>query len=714
MPPTRSLFSLIASVLLTSSCFSQGVSSWQGARLDVAPSIDGLLDDAAWEGVEPITEFRQVEPKTGAEPSVDTKIYLAFDDERIYFALVATDQDASSIVATQLKRDSDLSGDDFFALVLDPFLDQRNGYYFAFNALGARRDALIRGGTILNADWDGIWDVVAKQNEDGWVAEGFIPISTLSFKSDIAAWGLNMERVIARSGERVRWNGTQRQFEVNNLANAGRLRGLKDLRRAAGFELRPSVSMTYSEDSRTGIEGSTFKPSFDLFYKLTESTTAVVTVNTDFADAEVDDRVVNLTRFPVKFPEKRAFFLQDAGVFSYSLINNNPLPYYSRRMGLGLGGKVVDIVAGARISGREGPVNFGVLGVQTEASGGIEAKELAVTRVLLNLSDEAGLGMIATSGDPLTNGDATLFGVDLNYTTGDLFGRPANLFDGSLYFQTTNATGRDQDSDAYGWGLKYDTPTWGFVSYMDRVGIDYYPALGSVRQTGVTTLTGKLDYEFNPDSLKSVVPAITYVQRYNLLDHDLEYETYGTEMTAETRRGETLLLRARNEWERLPQSFKIGNGVSVQPGTFSGQRIEALVTLSKSRPLSGSLGFTRIPYYGGTQTEYSSTVTWRPNPLFNFDSTFEYTDVQLPYAHFPVRLIKAGATVQFSKELIWSALGQYDNISESIGFNTRLRWTYAPGSDMYLVFNQGVDTSMDRWDYFRSELSAKVGATYRF
>ncbi|MBD5779909.1 carbohydrate binding family 9 domain-containing protein [Pelagicoccus sp. NFK12] len=645
---------------------------------------------------------------------MQTEVYMAFDDDKIYFGLVASDPEAESIVATQLKRDSDLNGDDFFALVLDPFLDLRNGYYFAFNALGARRDALIRGGATLNADWDGIWDVVTNRTAGGWVAEGFIPFSTLSFKSDVEAWGLNMERVIARSGERLRWNGTQRQFEVNNLANAGRLRGLAGLQRAAGFELRPSLSITYSEDSRSDTDFSNFKPSFDLFYKLTESTTAVVTVNTDFADAEVDDRVVNLTRFPVKFPEKRAFFLQDAGVFSYSLINNNPLPYYSRRMGLGRRGEIVDIVAGARISGREGPVNFGVLGVRTEAAGEIEAKDLAVARVLLNLSDEAGVGVIATSGDPLSNGNATLFGLDLNYTTGDLFGRPANLLDSSLYYQTTSSTGRDQDSEAYGWGFKFDSPTWGFVSYLDRVGIDYFPALGSVRQTGVSTLTGRLDYEFNPESLKSVVPTVTYVQRDNLVDHELELETYGFEVTAETQRGETLLLRVREEWERLPSAFSVGPGVKVLPGAFSGQRIESLVTTSKSRPFSGTLGFARIPYYGGYQTEYSSSFTWRPNPLFNVDSTFEYTDVALPYAQFPVRLVKAGATLQFSKELIWSALGQFDNISESIGFNTRLRWTYAPGSDVYLVFNQGIDASGDRWDYFRFDLSAKVGATYRF
>lgn len=688
--------------------------TWQISRVVSAPEIDGLLDDAVWTSGNALTAFRQVEPVAGGPPSEQTKVYLAYDDDRIYFAVVAYDQNPSRIVATQLRRDAPLSGDDNIVIALDPFLDQRNGYYFAFNALGARQDALIRGGVTLNTDWDGIWDVVARRTEDGWVAEGYIPVSTISFKTNVPAWGLNIERVIARTGERIRWNGTQRQFEVNNLANAGRLIGLSDLSREAGFELRPFLSGSIVRDNGTDETSTSFKPGFDLFYQLTASTTAVLTINTDFADTEVDDRVVNLTRFPVRFPEKRAFFLQDAGVFSYSLINNNPLRYYSRRIGLGARGEVVDIIAGARISGREGPVNFGFLTVATEDSGGIEAKQLSVGRVLFNLSDEASAGVIGTFGDPLSNGDAWLIGADLNYTTGSFLGRTANLVDASLYYQQTEATDRNGDSHAFGWGLKYDSPTWGFVSYLDRVGVDYAPKLGRVQQNGVYYVTGKLDYEFNPEPFKAVAPAVTFNRRQSMIYNQRELLTYGAEMTAETQRGDILFLRVRAEDERLFDPFTVGNGVVVLPGEFSSERLEADLTFSNSRPLFATLGIARIPYYGGEQIEYSSTFSWRPSPIFNFDTGYNYTSVRLPYARFVVRLMRASARIQFSKNLIWSALAQYDSISESIGFNTRLRWTYAPGSDVYIVFNQGIETDQDRWEYTRSELNTKVAATFRF
>ncbi|HEY0968693.1 MAG TPA: DUF5916 domain-containing protein [Opitutaceae bacterium] len=713
MSRLRSSF-LALSALVVSRGQAQSTESWTLPRLETPPQIDGNLEESSWKTVPGLHTFRQVEPVPDGEPTERTEVFLAYDAQHLYFAVVAHDAAPDGIVATQRKRDADLSGDDHLVLVLDPFLDQRNGYYFAFNSLGARQDALIRGGITLNTDWDGLWNVVAQRTETGWTAEGSIPLSTLSFNARAPAWGLNVERHIARTGERMRWHGRQRQYEVNSLAAAGRLTGLSGLRRASGLELRPFTTLTYVHDEPTGIETTRLKPGIDVFYKLTESTTAVLTLNTDFADAEVDERQVNLTRFPVFFPEKRAFFLQDAGVFSYSLINNNPLPYHSRRIGIGPRAEVVDLVGGARISGREGRVNFGLLGVRTESSGPIEAKELAVMRVLLRVTDEVGVGTIGTWGDPRTNGEAWLAGFDVNYNTGRLFNQAASPFEGSLYFQTSESTGRNSDSDAYGWAAKYDSPTWGFTSYLDRVGADYYPALGNVRQTGVWTVTGKLDYEFNPEGFKRIVPAFSFAQRHSMIYDNREQETFGPEVVAESKRGDTLTLRAKIERERLPESFRVANGVVVLPGDFDGEHLEIALTLSKSRPVSANLSAAKRLYYGGDQLIYKSTLTWRPSPIFNLDAAFDYTAVDLPYARFPVRLLKLGGAIQFSPELVWSALGQYDNLSHAFGFNTRLRWTYAPGSDVFFVINQGANLIDDRWDFTRTEVSSKIGATWRF
>lgn len=712
--PTSVFALLVASALAPLPLRAEEPPSWTPTRLTTPPVIDGDLDEDAWRGVPAITHFRQVEPTNGAAPSTPTAFYLGFDDTRLYFAVVATDPNPAGIVATQRKRDPDLLGEDHVVLVLDPFLDQRNGYYFAFNPLGARLDALVRGGITLNPDWDGIWEVVARLTPTGWAAEGSIPLSTISFNTRAPAWGFNVERQIARTGERMRWHGPRRQYEVNSLANAGRLTGLTELRRTGRFELRPFTTLSYLHDRPAGRETTRFKPGFDVFYKVTESTTAVLTFNTDFADAEVDERQVNLTRFPVFFPEKRAFFLQDAGVFAYSLINRNPLPYYSRRIGLGPRGEVVDLVGGARLSGREGPLNFGILGVRTKSSGPIEAKDLGVARLLYNLTDELGLGVIGTTGDPRTTGDAWLFGADLNYNTPRLFGRAASPLESSLFFQRTGATGRHLDSKAYGWGIKYSSPTWALTSYLDRVGADYYPALGNISQPGVWIGNARLSREFNPAGLKRLVPMVSYNQRYSFIYHNKEQQTYGPEILAETKRGDSLLLRYKPEQERLPVPFRVANGVVVRPGNFSGDHLEAALVLSKSRPFSATASIARRLYFGGDQMLYKSTLTWRPSPIFNLDAAFDYTAVTLPYATFAVRLMRLGGAVQFSPDLVWSALAQYDNLSRNVGLNTRLRWTFAPGSDFFLVVNQGANVIDARWDFTRTELSTKAGATWRF
>jgi hypothetical protein len=319
-----------------------------------------------------------------------------------------------------------------------------------------------------------------------------------------------------------------------------------------------------------------------------------------------------------------------------------------------------------------------------------------------------------TWGDPRTNGDAWLAGFDLNYNTGRFLDRPASPLEASLYFQRSDSTGRGDDRAAYGWALKYDSPTWGLTSYLDNVGADYYPALGNVRQTGVWTGSVKLDREFNPRPLKRIVPAFSVSMRYSDLYHDREQETFGPEIAAETKRGDSLLLRAKVERERLPESFRVANGVVVLPGDFEGEHLEAGLTFSKSRPLSGSLSVAKRLYYGGDQTLYRTTLSWRPSPMFNLDAALDYTEVTLPYARFPVRLVKLGGAVQFSPELVWSVLGQYDNLSRSVGLNTRLRWTYAPGGDLFFVVNQGANVIDDRWDFTRTEVSSKIGATWRY
>lgn len=687
---------------------------WTPVRVENAPRIDGDLEDEAWNAGPALEDFRQIEPVEGGVPGEVTEVRIVYDAKYLYFAVRAHDSRPGDIVATQRRRDADLADDDHVSLVLDPFLDQRNGYLFAFNPLGAQRDALIEQGRLLNANWDGVWEVVARRTSDGWQAEGFIPFATISFNPLTDEWGFNIERRIAGRAERVRWVGSSRQYEVNSLAEAGRLRGLTGMQRGLGLELRPYASVTRLRDQPHDMTSTRSKPGIDISWRITDSSTAVLTLNTDFADAEVDERRVNLTRFPISFPEKRAFFLQDAGIFSFSLINSSPIPFTSRRIGIGVAGEQVDLEAGLRVSGREGPVSFGLLGVRTEASGPIAARELGVARMRLNILEESDIGLIGTWGDPLSNGDAHLVGTDFTYRSARFLGRPSTTFEGSLWYQHTGATGRHRDSHAFGYEFTYDSPTWGMTSYVDRVGPDYYPGLGFVTQTGIWQNTTRIDREFRPAGLKRIVPGVWSNYRVTLADGKREFHTIGPEVSFETLRGDTLALRLREEREELRSAFSAGPGISVLPGSFEGRYYEATLTLTKSRPVAASLSYIHKPYYGGIQSSYKGTLTWRPSPMFNFDGAYEFTDVDLGYARFPVRLARFSSAVQFSPRLVWSSVAQYDNISQSVGINSRVRWTYMTGGDLFVVLNQGIDTSSERWEFTRTELSTKVGASFRF
>jgi hypothetical protein len=272
--------------------------------------IDGRLDESDWQRVEPIGPLHQREPVENSEPSEQTIVRVLYDDRALYIGVVCRDASAREIVSTQLTRDADLDVDDRITIVLDPFFDHRNGFFFQVNPAGARSDGQVSNNSeTLSRDWDGIWSAAARMSDEGWVAEIEIPFKTLRFKPGQSTWGLNVERQIKRRQETDRWAAPRQNVWIGNLAKAGRLEGLDGLRQGLGLDVRPYVS--------GGAENGDgdFTGGVDLFKNITPNMNAAVTVNTDFAETEADIRQVNLTRFPLFFPEKRTFFLEGAGVF---------------------------------------------------------------------------------------------------------------------------------------------------------------------------------------------------------------------------------------------------------------------------------------------------------------------------------------------------------------------------------------------------------------
>ncbi|HEV2983558.1 MAG TPA: DUF5916 domain-containing protein, partial [Vicinamibacterales bacterium] len=330
-------------------------------RTAAAIRVDGRLDEDAWQQAEPIGTLVQREPLEGGEPSEATDVRILYDDRALYLGIVCRDRSPHDIVSTQLARDADLDVDDRITIVLDTFFDHRNGFFFQVNPAGARADGQVSNNAeTLSRDWDGIWNAVARITDEGWTVEIEIPFKTLRFRPGQTVWGLNVERQIKRWQELDRWTAARQNIWISNLAEAGRLEGLDGLVQGQGLDVRPYVSGFAGSDSR-GMAGGG-----DLFKNITPNVNAAITVNTDFAETEVDLQQVNLTRFPLFFPEKRAFFLEGAGIFDVAGLAHTTdlVPFFSRRVGL-LESLAVPIRVGAKLTGHQSDYNVGVLDVET-------------------------------------------------------------------------------------------------------------------------------------------------------------------------------------------------------------------------------------------------------------------------------------------------------------------------------------------------------------
>src|SRR5262245_40427824 len=419
--------------------------------------IDGSLDEPAWASADRIDSFLQTDPVEGAPASARTVVRVLATASAIIIGIECDDPDPSKIVSYSVRRDAPLSSEDHVRIVLGPFRDGRSGYVFAVNPAGARYDGLINPGAESdNPDWDGIWDAATARTASGWSAEVWIPVHTLSFKPGLHEWDFNVQRRIQRRLEIDRWAFPARQYQITQTSRAGLLTELPDFSLGLGLTVRPAVTTGGGiPEPSASVEGE-FQPSLDVSQRLGPNVLASGTVNTDFAETEVDTRRTNLTRFPLFFPEKRTFFLEGDDIFSFGLgLGQDVLPYFSRRIGL-VGDQEVPIIAGGKINGRIGETNFGGLVAGTNEKPGVVDDEagMAVGRVKRNLWRESWVGAIATVGDPLNRPGSWLTGADFTYATSRFRGDKNFLV--GVWGLAMDRDGAGSDRTAY--GLKVDYP----------------------------------------------------------------------------------------------------------------------------------------------------------------------------------------------------------------------------------------------------------------
>lgn len=390
--------------------------------------LDGVLDEAAWATADSIPHLTEIEPEEGGDPAGQTVVKVLANEEAVIFGISVQYPDSVQIVSFTKARDAELRSEDHVKLVLDTFLDGRSGYVFAINPSGARYDALVADrGEGENEDWDAIWDAATARTSHGWSAEVWIPAKSLIFEEGLHTWGFNVQRRVQALQETDRWASPERDYEITQTNRAGILTGLPKFDLGLGLSVRPSVTAGTGVPAPGADRDDSVEPSLDVTQRIGANLLASLTVNTDFAETEVDARRTNLTRFPLFFPEKRTFFLEGADIFDFGLgLGRDIVPFFSRRIGL-FRGEEVPIRAGLKLNGRIGKASIGALAVRTgevptllpDSTPGLLVPDatMGVVRLKQNVLRESSVGFIGTFGDPQGLGGSWLAGADFTYQT---------------------------------------------------------------------------------------------------------------------------------------------------------------------------------------------------------------------------------------------------------------------------------------------------------
>jgi hypothetical protein len=693
-------------------------------RTELAPEIDGVLDDEIWKNATVISDMHQFQPVDQGPPSERSEFYLAYSERYFYVAARLYDSDPSGISARQLVQGAGMPFDDAFEFILDTFNNGRTGYHFQINPNGIRREGVYENPNSLNRDWTGIWQVESRIDEHGWTAEVAIPFNTLNFDPTTEDWGFTIARTIARKQEELAWSSFNRNI---NPTTTGLITGIRDIRQGKGLDIIPSIAGATGKNYVTGVTHDRIDPSLNVFYKITPNLTGALTFNTDFSATEVDNRQVNLSRFSLFFPEKRDFFLQDVDIFSFggrgggSFGNSqNGIPFYSRRIGLSRTGQPVDIDAGVKLTGRVGQWNVGALAVQQGDSGLLDEQQVFVGRAALNVLGESSLGMIMTHGDPATGIDNTLVGTDFRYQNTRFSER--YTLRGNAYYQQTDTEGRDGDDKAFGVSANLDTQGNGFggnAGY-DYFGEDYHPGLGFANRLGIDSFNvgGNGRYFLQGHSLLRSINTFGRYEYMRRLDtKEMQSENlFWRPINFNTHRGDQLGFGVTRNREGLDRPFEISRGVVLPAGKYSFVDYNIEFFLSNQRLFAPSIQVNKGDFYNGKRDRVRTGFEWRPDAHFFFNLFYDYQDIRLPAGDFKVKLVSVNANYAFNSKWSWVNLVQYDNASGSVGLNSRLRWNPKAGEDLYIVVNHGfvadgVFTGLSR---DAAEVAVKYTKTFRY
>jgi hypothetical protein len=710
-----------------------GAVTVRATRISEPLVLDGILNDEHYQRVESISGFIQQEPREGEGATEETEVWLLFDDDNVYISARCWDSHPERMIGNEMRRDhQSLSRNENFGVMFDTFHDRRNSFMFHVNLLGGLTDALAVDERNVNKDWNTVWNARTARFEKGWTVEMAIPFKSLRFRSGREqVWGVNFRRIVQWKNEVSYLTEVPASYDLRGLVKASSAATLVGVETAPArnLEVKPYGISTLRTDRTQEPEVENdlgAKAGFDVKYGITRSLVADVTVNTDFAQVEDDEIQVNLTRFDVQYPEKRDFFLEGQGNFAFGNAgfggdfnsgargpDNTPILFFSRRIGLSDVG-VVPIRAGARVTGKVGPYTLGVLNIHQDAfePAGLDATGFSVLRVKRDIFRKSQVGAIVThrSRSEVTEGSNQVFGIDGS------FGLSDSLVVGG-YYAGTRTPGLSGNDESYRGIFDYNSDLYGARVSHTLVDTNFNPEVGFLRRDDFRESVAKFRISRRPkgsDSIRkvSLEPGLEYVT-----DTTGRLESRQAQMTfrMELQNGDQWSVDYEKNHEFLPEPFEVYPEFVIPVGDYDFQNVRMSYQLGPQRKFSGWVTYQFGGFYDGTRNEWSYRGRIETSPRLSLEPNVSVNRVVLPQGAFTATLLGGRTTFNVSPRMSLSALIQYSSFDSELLTNLRFRWEYQPGSDFFVVYNDGRATGLDEPLFLQSRsLSIKLTRLVRF
>ncbi len=665
-------------------------------------TLDGTLDEPSWSGAPLASHFIQNDPREGDPATYDTEVRILYDDDALYFGVFARDDDPGRIIVNDIKKDFNTGNSDGFRIILDTFLDSRNGYQFATNPAGAKWDSQMSNeGREDNADWDGIWDVAAAITETGWRAEIRIPFRTLKFTpADMQTWGVNFERKIRRLNEDSYWSPLPRIYDLNRVSLAGTVEGLQGVRPGRNIRLKPFAASASNTVQGRATDGD-FDAGLDVKYGVTSGLVWDFTLNTDFSQAEADEQQVNLTRFSLFFPEKRDFFLENSGIFQFGTAgqnnNNNPSNtlqlFFSRRIGLSDNGDAIPILGGTRLTGRQGAYSLGVLNIQQREEGASPATNFTAMRVRRNVLANSDIGAIVLNKEQAGPRYNRAAGADANFRFGFL---SANALVAKTFSPDRADDGAGNDY-ATRVAYSYDSRAWQMNSSYSAIGDRFNDEMGFVSRRGVHYLDGNYGPRLRPARLSRWIRQTRPAWEFDLFTRqsdgqlDSRYQRFHWNVNFQD--GTNMDVGRNTSVEEIVTPFTINNarGIMVTPGRYEFVEYSFFLNTNQSRRVSVNTRLSTGTFYDGYRRSYQVGPSVRLNENLNASVNVQINDISLSGGEFVTKLLTTRLNYNFNTKMFFNALVQYNADNRQWSSNLRFNIIHRPLSDIFLVYNERRD-----------------------